>query len=176
MAKSSSSDRVKTTILFDYRWSRNRKTTTVARLLLALQTLSACQLKIKLVAPTGKAAARLTESINGALTRLAQENMAISADLIASIPTTAQTLHRLLGIRFFEETPTFHPNNPLPLDVLVVDEASMIDLPLMAKLLQALKPNTKLILLGDENQLSPVEAGKCWERCLNFLNTPIVLR
>ncbi|HDR0967778.1 TPA: exodeoxyribonuclease V subunit alpha [Pasteurella multocida] len=136
------------------------KTTTVARLLLALQTLSACQLKIKLVAPTGKAAARLTESINGALTRLAQENMAISADLIASIPTTAQTLHRLLGIRFFEETPTFHPNNPLPLDVLVVDEASMIDLPLMAKLLQALKPNTKLILLGDENQLSPVEAGE----------------
>lgn len=52
----------------------------------------------------------------------------------------------------------------------------MIDLPLMAKLLQALKPNTKLILLGDENQLSPVEAGKCWGRCLNFLNTPIVLR
>ncbi|EJS91129.1 hypothetical protein AAUPMC_05542, partial [Pasteurella multocida subsp. multocida str. Anand1_cattle] len=80
--------------------------------------------------------------------------------LIASIPTTAQTLHRLLGIRFLKKHPTFHPNNPLPLDVLVVDEASMIDLPLMAKLLQALKPNTKLILLGDENQLSPVEAGE----------------
>lgn len=83
------------------------KTTTVARLLLALQTLSACQLKIKLVAPTGKAAARLTESINGALTRLAQENMAICADLIASIPTTAQTLHRLLGIRFLKKHPPF---------------------------------------------------------------------
>ncbi|MGC6377927.1 exodeoxyribonuclease V subunit alpha [Bisgaard Taxon 45] len=149
------------------------KTTTVARLLLALQSLSDCRLTIKLVAPTGKAAARLTESINGALTRLqSQENMPLCAGLIAAIPTTAQTLHRLLGIRFFEETPTFHQHNPLPLDVLVVDEASMIDLPLMAKLLQALKPQTKLILLGDENQLSPVEAGEMLGALAEFAQQP----
>ncbi|EEX49937.1 exodeoxyribonuclease V subunit alpha [Pasteurella dagmatis] len=137
------------------------KTTTVARLLLALQELHHRTLNIKLVAPTGKAAARLTESINGALNTLqVRENISLDNELIESIPTSAQTLHRLLGTRFFEERTTYHRQNPLQVDVLVVDEASMIDLPLMAKLLQALKPQTKLILLGDQNQLSPVEAGE----------------
>ncbi|WP_424410248.1 exodeoxyribonuclease V subunit alpha [Pasteurella sp. PK-2025] len=137
------------------------KTTTVARLLLALQELHCHELNIKLVAPTGKAAARLTESIHGALKSLQErENIVLDPSIIASIPTAAQTLHRLLGTRFFDERTTYHRQNPLQVDVLVVDEASMIDLPLMAKLLQALKPQTKLILLGDQNQLSPVEAGE----------------
>lgn len=137
------------------------KTTTVTRLLLALQELHCHKLNIQLVAPTGKAAARLTESINNALVNLQQkEGIILSEALLQSIPTEAQTLHRLLGTRLFEDRPHFHQQNPLLLDVLVVDEASMIDLPMMAKLVQALKPSCKLILLGDANQLSPVEAGE----------------
>lgn len=137
------------------------KTTTVARLLLALQELHQRQLRIKLVAPTGKAAARLTESIHSALKNLQErENIQIDDELRQTIPMVAQTLHRLLGIRLFEDSTIFNSKNRLSIDVLVVDEASMIDLPLMAKLLQALKPQTKLILLGDENQLSPVEVGE----------------
>lgn len=148
------------------------KTTTVARLLLALQELHCHKLRIKLVAPTGKAAARLTESIHSALENLcAREKIIITSELMASIPTTAQTLHRLLGIRFFEDMPQFNTKNPLQLDVLVVDEASMIDLPLMTKLLQALKAKTKLILLGDENQLSPVEAGETLSELRQFAQT-----
>ncbi|WP_101775124.1 exodeoxyribonuclease V subunit alpha [Pasteurella oralis] len=149
------------------------KTTTVARLLLVLQELHCHKLKIKLVAPTGKAAARLTESMHSALENLqTREKIVITPELMASIPTAAQTLHRLLGIRFFEETPQFNLKNPLYLDVLVVDEASMIDLPLLTKLLQALKVQTKLILLGDENQLSPVEAGETLGELGQFAQTP----
>lgn len=149
------------------------KTTTVTRLLLALQELHCNKLYIKLVAPTGKAAARLTESINGALESLQQrENIPLSSELLATLPTQAQTLHRLLGAKRFEETPVFHTQNPLLVDVLVVDEASMIDLPLMAKLVQALQPNCKLILLGDENQLSPVGAGEMLGELSQFSLNP----
>lgn len=149
------------------------KTTTVTRLLLALQELHQNGLQIKLVAPTGKAAARLTESINGALSTLQQkENIIIEPELLKAIPTHTQTLHRLLGIRFFEDTPRFNHKNPLLLDVLVVDEASMIDLPMMAKLVRALKPQTKLILLGDENQLSPVDAGEMLGELSQFSQQP----
>ena len=93
-----------------------------------------------MVAPTGKAAARLTESIENALAQ-----MPISDELRASIPKTAETLHRLLGVRPFTDSVKYHAHNPLQIDVLVVDETSMIDLPMMAKLVQALKPETRLI-------------------------------
>ncbi|QLB13154.1 DNA helicase/exodeoxyribonuclease V alpha subunit [Bisgaardia hudsonensis] len=136
------------------------KTTTVAKLLLVLQSLHQNQLQIKLVAPTGKASARLTESIENSLVDLQKrENIVIDPELKTSIPTKAETIHRLLGVRYFEDSTKYNAQNPLQIDVLVVDEASMIDLSLMAKLLQALKPNTKLILLGDKDQLSSVEAG-----------------
>ncbi|AAU37705.1 exodeoxyribonuclease V subunit alpha [[Mannheimia] succiniciproducens] len=126
------------------------KTYTVARLLVALQQLHQGKLQIKLAAPTGKAAARLTESIENAL-----QQMTLSAKLKHCIPTEAMTIHRLLGGRSFK----FNAQNPLPLDVLVIDEASMIDLALMSNLLQALPSHARLILLGDKDQLASVEAG-----------------
>ena len=140
------------------------KTTTVTRLLCVLQELFGGKLHIKLVAPTGKATARLTESIENALAQ-----MPISDELRASIPKTAETLHRLLGVRPFTDSVKYHTHNPLQIDVLVVDETSMIDLPMMAKLVQALKPETRLILLGDQAQLASVEAGAVLGEIAQFL-------
>ena len=150
------------------------KTTTVTKLLLTLQELYQNDLRIKLVAPTGKAAARLTESIVDAVERLkqafAQEPNQREIIENLAIPMSAETIHRLLGVRFFSEETRYHADNPLPLDVLVVDEASMIDLTLMAKLLNALKPETKLILLGDKDQLASVEAGAILGELGRFVN------
>lgn len=133
------------------------KTTTVTKLLALLieqGLLNQQTLTIKLVAPTGKAAARLTESIAGAKGKL---DLAVNvADLI---PEQAGTIHRLLGVIPNRQSFRHDAENPLHLDVLVVDEASMVDLPLMAKLLAALPPQARLILLGDKDQLSSVEAG-----------------
>ncbi len=136
------------------------KTTTVTRLLLALQMLYHEKLIIKLVAPTGKAAARLKESLDNSLKALVErEHIEISDSLRESLPQDAETLHRLLGIKYFSTEPKYHAKNLLNIDVLVVDEASMIDLALMAMLVQALRAETKIILLGDQDQLSSVEAG-----------------
>lgn len=147
------------------------KTTTVVRLLALLQALELQQLqktndaavpatllRIALAAPTGKAAARLKDAIAGALDRLPAF---IQDDpvLRASIPSEAITLHRLLGTRPASRRFRHDARNPLPLDVLVVDEASMVDLEMMAALLQALPPQARLILLGDKDQLASVEAG-----------------
>lgn len=134
------------------------KTTTVTRLLLVLQELYAHRLHIKLVAPTGKAASRLEESVQEALGFL-QQSMELPVALIQSVPQKAATLHSLLGVNAFNDNARHNVHNPLALDVLVVDETSMIDLPLMAKLINALKPETRLILLGDQAQLASVEAG-----------------
>ena len=134
------------------------KTTTVTRLLLVLQELYQHQLHIKLVAPTGKAASRLEESVQNAL-RFLSRQMALPEALVQSVPQNASTLHSLLGINAFNDNTHHNARNPLQLDVLVVDETSMIDLPLMAKLINALKPETRLILLGDQAQLASVEAG-----------------
>lgn len=133
------------------------KTTTVIRLLALLQTpaVKAHQpLNIQLAAPTGKAAARLTESIGKQVASLT-----IDDDVRAYIPVTVSTLHRLLGSR--PDTRHFQHNktNPLALDILIIDEASMIDLELFAHLLEALPPHARLILLGDKDQLASVEAG-----------------
>ena len=133
------------------------KTTTVTRLLALLVEQGIAQGKIpdiRLVAPTGKAAARLTESIGNA-----RSQMHCSEAVQQGIPTMASTLHRLLGV--IPNQPGFKHNqqNRLHLDILVVDEASMVDLPLMARLLEALPDHARLILLGDRDQLSSVEAG-----------------
>ena len=131
------------------------KTTTVVQLLGILQTLAleaGRGLRISLAAPTGKAAARLTESIGKAIGKLApsvQEKM----------PRTVSTLHRLLGSRPDSRNFIHNRNNPLHLDLLVVDEASMIDLEMMNALLQAIPKGARLILLGDKDQLASVEAG-----------------
>ncbi|MDW7748527.1 exodeoxyribonuclease V subunit alpha [Halomonas sp.] len=147
------------------------KTTTVVKLLALLQTLAlgAGQraLRIRLAAPTGKAAARLNESIAGQVSGLDLTALAPllagaeddTARLRQAIPTEVTTLHRLLGSR--PDTRHFRHNtrHPLPLDVLVVDEASMVDVEMMAALLDALPPRARLVLLGDKDQLASVEAG-----------------
>ena len=132
------------------------KTTTVVRLLGVLQQQALDSgkkpLRIHLAAPTGKAAARLTESIGTAVGQL-------PAELQAQIPLSVTTLHRLLRPLPFSRKFRHNARNPLHLDLLVVDEASMVDLELMAALLDALHPATRLILLGDKDQLASVEAG-----------------
>lgn len=131
------------------------KTTTVARLLAALLSLDDTQtLRIALAAPTGKAAARLTESLAAA-----SRDLPLTQAQRDRLPTEASTLHRLLGMRFSRSQRRYGAENPLHLDVLIVDEASMVDLPMMAHLVGALPPQARLILLGDRDQLASVEAG-----------------
>ena len=133
------------------------KTRTVAAMLALLVAQAAAtgeQLRITLAAPTGKAAARLTESICNA-----RSGLDIAESVKEAIPTEALTLHRLLGVRPGRVTPRYNAHNPLHLDVLVVDEASMIDLPLMNRLVEALPAAARLIVLGDKDQLASVEAG-----------------
>jgi exodeoxyribonuclease V alpha subunit len=132
------------------------KTTTVAKLLAALvmQANGEHKPNIMLVAPTGKAAARLTESIGTAI-----KSLAVPQAIKDLIPTQSSTLHRLLGSIPNRVEFRHHKDNPLHLDVLVVDEASMVDLPMMARLLDAMPQGAKLILLGDRDQLASVEAG-----------------
>ena len=132
------------------------KTTTVVKILALLLQAAEGQreLTVALAAPTGKAAMRLSEAVGKSLTRLQLPDKVKNA-----VPTTASTLHRLLGVR--RGSPQFRHNrdNPLAWDVVVVDEASMVDLALMSKLVDAIKPGGRLILLGDKDQLASVESG-----------------
>lgn len=134
------------------------KTTTVVKVLAALQHQAMSHtgkpLTIRLTAPTGKAAARLAESISGAI------DAAIPSEADRALITReSSTLHRLLGSRPNTRHFVHDEHNPLPLDVLVIDEASMIDLELMHATLSALPSSARLILLGDRDQLASVEAG-----------------
>jgi exodeoxyribonuclease V alpha subunit len=133
------------------------KTTTVVRLLALLQSPAVERgkpLRIRLAAPTGKAAARLTESISHQV-----QSLQVPEQVRQKIPSDVTTVHRLLGSRPGTRHFRHHAGNPLPLDVLVVDEASMIDLEMMANLLDALPPHARMVLLGDKDQLASVEAG-----------------
>ncbi len=133
------------------------KTTTVAKLLgllLSLHPEQAQPLRIRLAAPTGKAAARMQESLRNAASRVADLR-----DLPQQVPEEPSTIHRLLGISGDGRPPRYHAGNPLAADILVVDEVSMISLPLFAQLLDALLPHTRLFLLGDKDQLPSVEGG-----------------
>lgn len=129
------------------------KTTTLTRVI-SLLLLHHPEMKIALAAPTGKAAARMKESI-----QQQKESLALPESLLNKIPHTASTLHRLLG--YISDSVSFrhHADNPIPADVVVVDEASMIDLAMMTKLFEAVSPQARLILLGDRDQLASVEAG-----------------
>ena len=132
------------------------KTTTIAEILALLLEMEETdrRLRIALTAPTGKAAARLQEAIKKAKSRL---NCAES--LKQAIPEEASTIHRLLGAMPGSAYFRHNEKNLLPVDVVVVDEASMVDLALMSKLVQALSLKARLILLGDKDQLASVEAG-----------------
>ncbi|MCP3866584.1 MAG: exodeoxyribonuclease V subunit alpha [Gammaproteobacteria bacterium] len=132
------------------------KTHTVTSILaLLIEQAGVDTLRIELAAPTGKAAARLTDSI-----RKARQVLSLDREISERIPEVAITLHRLLGFRAGRANPKYHAENPLHLDILVVDEASMVDLPLMARLFEALPPQARIILLGDRDQLASVEAGR----------------
>ena len=130
------------------------KTTTVARLLALLRDQPGPALRVALAAPTGKAAARLEEAIRAAATHLEPQDCERLGDV------TASTLHRLLGWLPSNRSRFRHDaNNHLPHDVVVVDEMSMVSLTMMARLLEAVRPSARLILVGDPDQLSSVEAG-----------------
>lgn len=133
------------------------KTHTVLRMLAALAQRAHAQggsLRIALAAPTGKAAARLGESL-----RAQRVELALPGAIAARIPRDAQTVHGLIGVSPWRPQPRFDRNAPLPFDVVVVDEVSMVDLPMMAKLVAAVPDDARLVLLGDPDQLSAVEAG-----------------
>jgi exodeoxyribonuclease V alpha subunit len=131
------------------------KTTTVLKILERfLQPEGGDRLRVALAAPTGKAAARLEE-----LLRAIQQDPTVEPTIKERMPRSASTIHRLLGSKpdsvFFRHD----HRNPLPLDLLIVDEASMVALPLLAKLFDALPQNARVILIGDRDQLASVEPG-----------------
>lgn len=139
------------------------KTRTLTNLLVLLISLMRerdkdCKPKILLAAPTGKAANRVSESINKRLDEL-EKLETIAPEIKALIPTKASTIHRLLGSSATSRLKKHNRHNPLIADIVIVDEASMIDLEMMAALLDALSDDTQLILLGDKDQLSSVEPG-----------------
>lgn len=127
------------------------KTSTVAKILTMLRENDK-ELVIKLAAPTGKAAMRLAESIQQFLVQLPQDTRDV-------IPTKVQTLHRLLGMRSNGRSFRYHHDNHILADFLIVDEVSMVDLTMMHRLLDALPDHTRLLLIGDPDQLPSVEAG-----------------
>lgn len=133
------------------------KTYTVTKLLAAIIMLKNAQtLNISLVAPTGKAAQRLSESINQAKSGF---KPLLSQNVLDKIPNDTKTIHRLLGV--IPNSPNFRhdQDNLLNIDVLLIDEVSMVDLPLMARIFRALPEHCQVILLGDAQQLPSVAAG-----------------
>jgi exodeoxyribonuclease V alpha subunit len=133
------------------------KTTQVAQLMASFAARAQGPPRILLAAPTGKAASRLSESVRESLVQLAADGT-VDAAVAAQLPTEASTLHRLLGWR--REGGFRHDrDNPLPADLVIVDEASMVDLPLMTKLAEAVPAAATLVLVGDRDQLPSVETG-----------------
>ena len=132
------------------------KTTTLARLLATLSATADAPLRVALAAPTGKAAARMTQALGEAVHR----DDFPEADRASVAGLAASTLHRLLGVRPDNGTRfRHHRGNRLPHDVVVVDETSMVSLTLMARLLEAVRADARLLLVGDADQLASVEAG-----------------
>lgn len=158
------------------------KTTTVLKLLMLLLAKDPDEHKqILLCAPTGKAATRMVESIEGQLQKgsdflktfklLCDDNhVQESQKLLDMIPKTATTVHKCIKVIPHKEKPVYNESNPLPCDILVVDEVSMISLSLFAKLIKAIGPNTKVILLGDKDQLFSVEPGTVFSDLCSALN------
>lgn len=127
------------------------KTTTLVNLLAGLLMMQP-DTRIALAAPTGKAAARMLEALSMRADTLPEPIRAL-------LPREASTVHRLIGIRPHAAMPTHHAHAPLPFDVVVVDEASMLDLSLATQLFEAISQEARIILLGDKDQLAAVEAG-----------------
>lgn len=132
------------------------KTYTIVRLMALHQLLQDQQLHIALAAPTGKAAARINESIAESREQLTD---IVPDEVLQKLPAEAQTIHRLLGTKRFSPDFRHNAEHPLPHDVIIVDEASMVDIALMTRLAEAVKEDAQLILIGDKDQLASVEAG-----------------
>lgn len=131
------------------------KTTTVLHILARLfQTPGNERLRVALAAPTGKAAARLEETVRTGL-----ETLKCPDEVKARMPKSASTIHRLLGSKGNSVYFRHDRQTPLPIELLVIDEASMVSLPLLCKLLDALPLRCRVILLGDHDQLASVEPG-----------------
>lgn len=130
------------------------KTSTVARILGILLQIFGSDCRIALAGPTGKAAMRLRQSVISSI-----ESSSFPEEIKRIIPDQAATIHRLLGVKRFSAQFYHNRENPMNWDVVVVDEASMVDLALMSNLVDALKPGGRLILLGDKDQLVSVESG-----------------
>jgi exodeoxyribonuclease V alpha subunit len=137
------------------------KTTTVAKILAGI-VLNNPATRIVSAAPTGKAASRLTESLSRAIEQLSFQSL--------NIKTEAVTLHRLLGAKADNRSFSYNKHNQLHIDVLVIDEASMVDLNMMARIIEALPDSARLILLGDKDQLSSVEAGAVFGDLCDFIS------
>ncbi len=131
------------------------KTLTIARAIILLIELSKRKMpRIALAAPTGKAAARLQEAVLQSANGFVKDTRILEA-----MPKEATTIHRLIGAIPHSSNFRWNRENPLPFDIVVIDEASMVDLPLMVKLIRALPEHARLVLLGDRDQLASVEAG-----------------
>lgn len=141
------------------------KTTTVALLLARIleETPSA---RIALAAPTGKAAARLLDALR-------ERVGSLPAAVRERLPAESHTIHRLLGVTGDPGRFRHHADNPLPLDVLVVDEASMLDLALAARLLDATPEDARIVLLGDRDQLAAVEVGAVFAELATRADSPL---
>ena len=140
------------------------KTTTVVKIVALLLDQGGVSPRIALAAPTGKAAMRLQESVTSQLPGLPP-----TQGSNRSFPTETCTIHRLLGVRRLSSRFIHDRSNPLPWDVVIVDEASMVDLALMCKLVEALRPGSRLILIGDKDQLASVESGAVLNDCIGAL-------
>ena len=144
------------------------KTRTVAVIMLVLNKCLGIDFsQMALAAPTGKAAARLSNSVSETIKKLCPD-----ASFNPNEHAKAKTIHRLLGMASdWKAKFRFNRDNPLPYKVVIVDETSMIDLPLMAHFMRALSPDTRLILLGDKDQLASVEAGSIMADICNAAGT-----
>ena len=131
------------------------KTSTVVRVLaLLLEQDGGRRQRIAMAAPTGKAAARLKKSINDI-----KNSLDCSGEVKAAIPDDVVTIHRVLGTLHGSSRFRHSARNPLPFDTVIIDEASMVALPMMSTLVTALRPDARLVLLGDRDQLASVESG-----------------
>ncbi len=140
------------------------KTTTVIRLmLLALQLNHKCQ--IALSAPTGKAANRMIQSISQGL-----GGISLDEHSMQQLQKPAKTIHRLLGYNHETNKLKYNSTNPLPYDLVIIDESSMLDVTMSDSLLLALKPTAQLVLIGDKNQLPAVEAGSIFSDLCHLLS------
>ncbi len=144
------------------------KTTLIVKIISLLQARCGAGLRIALAAPTGKAAVRMQDAIQQ---QAADSGFAAELHRLSAVPfpTQAVTLHRLLGFGRFSKQPSYNRAHPLPEDVVIVDEASMIDLAMMWKLVDGLKNGARLILLGDRDQLASVESGAVLADCIDSL-------